>query len=55
MQIGPTTSSIKNDFSIHNECSVSVEDKWNQLYYKKYNVFLKDYYLIFITNGKLQS
>jgi hypothetical protein len=38
MQIGPTTSSIKNDFSIHNECSVSVEDKWNQLYYKKYNL-----------------
>jgi len=38
MQIGPTTSSIKNDFSIHNECSVSVEDKWNQLYYKKYDL-----------------
>lgn len=38
MQIGPTTSSIKNDFSIHNECSVLVEDKWNQFYYKKYNL-----------------
>ena len=38
MQIGPTTSSIKNDFSIHNECSVLVEEKWNQLYYKKYNL-----------------
>jgi hypothetical protein len=38
MQIGPTTSSIKNDFSIHNECSVIVEDKWNQFYYKKYNL-----------------
>ena len=38
MQIGPTTSSIKNDFSIHNECSVFVEDKWNQFYYKKYNL-----------------
>ena len=38
IQIGHTTSSIKNDFSIHNECSVLVEDKWNQLYYKKYNL-----------------
>jgi len=36
-----TTSSIKNDFSIHHECGVVIEESWNQIYYNKYNVNTK--------------